>query len=147
MTLTNNDLYSSKSQWCQNFNCNLWWQWQQWRIQNDTVNVHHNLYHQQITLSDTDMHILWSDSKFWTPPQYSTTGFVQKNPFRIHKLFTNRCDMAWKSNMKVRNSSTHLVKGCNPYWSWWPTLYQSKLIGSAFFLTLHSHFLFCLNCC
>ena len=51
----------------------------------------------------------------------STTGFIQKNPFKIHKFFTNFCNMARKSNMKVHNSSTHLVKGRNPYYSRWPT--------------------------
>ena len=68
------------------------------------------------------------------------TGFVQKNPFSIHTLFTNLCNMVQKSNMKVRNSSTHLVKGRNPYCSWWPTHSQSKLIGSAFFVILQSIF-------
>ena len=47
------------------------------------------------------------------PLSYTYTGFVQKNPFKIHKLFTNLCNMAWKSNTKVRNSSAHLVKRCN----------------------------------
>ena len=47
--------------------------------------------------------------------------FVQKNPFRIHKLCTDLCSMARKSNTKVHNTSTHLVKGHNPYCSWWPT--------------------------
>ena len=39
------------------------------------------------------------------------TGIVQKNPFKIHKHFTNLCNTAWKSNTKVHNSSTHPVKG------------------------------------
>ena len=45
------------------------------------------------------------------------TGFVQKNPFKIHKLFTNLCNMGQKSNTKVRNSAAYLVKGHNPYCS------------------------------
>ena len=44
--------------------------------------------------------------------------------------------------MKVCNSSTHLVKGCNPYCSQWPM----HSISGAFFLILHGK-LFCLNYC
>ena len=47
-------------------------------------------------------------------PRHTQTGFIQKNPFKIHKLFTNLCDMAQKSCTKVRNSFAHPVKGCNP---------------------------------
>ena len=47
------------------------------------------------------------------------TRFVQKIPFKIHKLFTNTCNMARKSNTKVHNSSAHPVKGHNPYCSRW----------------------------
>ena len=54
------------------------------------------------------------------PDSEARTGFIQKNYFKIHKLFTNLCDMAWKSNLKVCNSSTPLVKGHNPYCSRWP---------------------------
>ena len=54
------------------------------------------------------------------------TGFIQKNPSKIHKLFKNLCDTAQKSNMKVLNSSTHQVKGCNPYYSWWPCILPVK---------------------
>ena len=43
----------------------------------------------------------------------TVTGFIQKNPFKIHKIFTNLCNMARKSNTKVQNSSAHPVKGCN----------------------------------
>ena len=48
-----------------------------------------------------------------------TTGFIQKNPFKIHKPFHKRktqhdaTNMAQKSSTKVHNSSTHLVKGHN----------------------------------
>ena len=65
-----------------------------------------------------------------------STGFVQKNPFKIHKLFTNLCNMGQKSN-----SAAHLVKGHNPYCS--QRLMhsnQSKLIGSAYSVIFHSIF-------
>ena len=69
--------------------------------------------------------------------------FVQKNPFRIHKLCTDLCSMARKSNMKVHNTSTHPVKGRNPYCSRWPTHnYQSKLIRSAIFVISPSDFFY-----
>ena len=41
------------------------------------------------------------------------TGFVQKNPFKIHKLFTNLCNMGQKNNTKVRNSAAYR-KGAQP---------------------------------
>ena len=60
----------------------------------------------------------------------SHTGFIQKNPFKIYKLFTNLFhepnvtgnaqtqhdagNMARRSNTKVCNSSAHPVKGRNP---------------------------------
>ena len=44
-------------------------------------------------------------------------GFVQKKSLKIHKLFTNLCNMGQKSNTKVCNSAAHLVKGRNPYCS------------------------------
>ena len=89
-------------------------------------------------------------------PQFNTTGLIQKNPFKIYKLFTNLFhepnvtenakpqhdarNMARKSNTKVRNSSAHLLKGRNPYCSWWLMYsYQSKLIGSVFFWILHGN--------
>ena len=49
------------------------------------------------------------------------TGFIPKNPFQIHKLFTNLCTRVQKSNTKVRNAAACPVKGRNPYYSRWPT--------------------------
>ena len=54
------------------------------------------------------------------------SGFILKNPFKIHKLFTNLHNTAWKSNMKILNSSANQVKGCNPYYSWWPCILSVK---------------------
>ena len=68
------------------------------------------------------------------------TVFIQKNPFTIHKLLQHV--MVQKSNTKVHNSSAHPVKGRNPYYSA-NALYQSKLIGSVFFVILHSHLIKC----
>ena len=49
------------------------------------------------------------------------SGFVQKNPFKIHKLFHKTWhdahNMVQKTNTKVHNYSAHLVKVHNPYWS------------------------------
>ena len=73
----------------------------------------------------------------------SLSGFMQKNPFTICKLFTKICNMVQKSNTKVHNFSAHPVKGRNSYYSGLAdTLYPSKLIGSAFFVILHSNFFF-----
>ena len=72
---------------------------------------------------------------------------IQKNPFKIHKRFTNHSNMAQKSNTKVRNSSAHLVKGHNPYCSWWPTHSISQNwseVHSSWFCTAK---LFLLNDC
>ena len=44
-------------------------------------------------------------------------GSYRKIHSKIHKLFTNLCNMAQKSNTKVCNSAAHLVKGRNPYCS------------------------------
>ena len=82
-----------------------------------------------LSRSGSDANQIWHD--FWQ-------GSSRKKTFKIHKLFTNPCNMAWKSNMKVCNSSAHLVKGSYPYYSWWLTHYQSKLTASAFFVILHS---------
>ena len=54
-------------------------------------------------------------------------GFILKNPFKIHKLFTNLCNTAWKSKTHVLNSSNHYVKGCNPYYSRWPCILSVKI--------------------
>ena len=67
------------------------------------------------------------------------TGFILKTPLKIHKLFTNRWNMAQKSNTKVCNSSTHPVKGHSPSLTIADALYQSKLIGSACFVISHSN--------
>ena len=52
---------------------------------------------------------------FQTGIQHSLCWAHTKNPFKIHKLFANLCNMVQKSNTKVRNSPAHPVKGRNPY--------------------------------
>ena len=59
--------------------------------------------------------------RFRTEKLIIFTGFIQKNPFKIHSLLTDLCNMAWKSNTKVHTTSAHLVKGRNPHCSRWPT--------------------------
>ena len=65
--------------------------------------------------------VFWSFLCF-CPHIVAHPGFIQTNPFTIHKLFTNICSMymVQKSNTKVHNSFTHPIKGRNPYYSWWP---------------------------
>ena len=70
-----------------------------------------------------------------------STGFIQKNPFRIHKLFSNLCNMAWKSNIQVLNSSTHQVKGHNPYYSRWPCIQSAKTDRKCGLCDFAQHFL------
>ena len=75
-------------------------------------------------------------------PPGSLTGFIQKNPFKIHKHFTNLCNRVWKSNMKVLNSSTHQVKGCNPYYSQRPCIQSVKTHRKCVLCDFAQHFFF-----
>ena len=72
---------------------------------------------------------------------FHSSGLVQKDPLRIHKLFHktwhDACNMAQKSNTKVCNSSAHPVKGRNPYWSQCTT--PVKTDRKCFFVISHSN--------
>ena len=62
----------------------------------------------------SDLKILHTENILPHKPPKENTGFIQKNPFKIHKHFTKLCKMVRKSNMKVHKLFHTSGKGVQP---------------------------------